>query len=380
MRAKTKIILILFCLSLHQLSVGQTTNFEKGYQDGLKNGYCYNVKGVFCTYPITFLFPMPRLNESSENYQDGYNRGFQIGLDFQRIDNDNPNIDYYDRLSQRLPNYISNKYVEPVDLNLLATVNLRKQKLFYSRAEWIQQQIYRLGDLSTTLLSDLASSQNQSIQNSINDYAKVLSSGVDYSDYSIFNQITDVFNNIENRIRNAYRNTISNVGSTIIPNLYFAKPSSSNCYFSSNSNTINNYKVIVNNVAVKPLNYTTFNLTIQENSNDLILYYIYSKLDNCYYYTSPKKFTNSNSFIEMSFTVKSKAMFMRANEKSFWIFYEGTSRSDLDDLGEKVYKTANGIFEVYKVYKDKSLNQTYYIPKETYYYGDIHQEYAIYSN
>lgn len=380
MKEKSKIFLLFFFIILHQLSSGQATNFEKGYQDGLKNGYCYNVKGVFCTYPITFLFPMPQLNESSESYQDGYNRGFQIGLDFQRIDKNNPNIGYYERLSQTLPNYISNKYVEPIDLNLLATVNLRKQKLFYSRAEWIQQQIYRLEDLSTSILSYLSPSQNQSIQNSINDYAKVLSSGVDYSDYSVFNQITDVFNDIESRIRYAYRNTILNVSSTIIPTSDFTKPESSNCYFLSNSNSITSYKVVVNNVAVKPQYYTTFNLTIEEDSKELILYYIYSNLDNCYYYTSPNTFINSDSFKKMSFTVKSKAMFMRATEKSFWIFYEGNSRTLLDNFGEKVYKTANGKFEVYKVYKDKLLNQTYYIPKQTYYNGKIYQEYAIYSN
>ena len=380
MEIKTKISLFFIFLTINKLLVGQTTNFDKGYQEGLKNGYCYNVKNVYCKYPITFIFPMPRINESSEYYQDGYNRGFQIGLDFQRIDNNNENIDYYDRLSQKLPNYNSNKYVEPVDLNLLATVNLRKQKLFYSRAEWIQQQIIRLGELSSTLLLNLASTKNQSIQKSINDYTKLLSSGIDYSDYSVFNQIIDVFNDIENRIKNAYRSATSNISSLIIPNLNFNKPSSSNCYFSASSTSINNYKVIVNNLTVKSQNYTSFNVTIKENSNDLILYYIYSNLDNCYYYTSPKKFTNSNSFMEMSFTVKSKAMFMRANENSFWIFYEGSMRSAFDDLGESVYKTANGVFEVYRLYKDKFLNQTYYIPKETYFHGDIHQEYAIYSN
>jgi hypothetical protein len=53
-------------------------NFSLGYNNGFKAGYCYN-KGVGCIAPIPPITPIPNLNESLYNFQDGYNRGFIDG-------------------------------------------------------------------------------------------------------------------------------------------------------------------------------------------------------------------------------------------------------------------------------------------------------------
>jgi hypothetical protein len=52
------------------------TGFCAGWADGYGEGYCY--EQYACLRPLTPLCPLPRLGESS--YQDGYNRGFMVGL------------------------------------------------------------------------------------------------------------------------------------------------------------------------------------------------------------------------------------------------------------------------------------------------------------
>jgi hypothetical protein len=69
------------------------TNFAKGFKVGFKNGYCYGNQGVDCFYPTPPAAPLPGLYESKDNYQDGYNRGFQVGSDLfksKKEDNRNP--------------------------------------------------------------------------------------------------------------------------------------------------------------------------------------------------------------------------------------------------------------------------------------------------
>ncbi len=50
-----------------------------GFQAGYKAGFCYNDFG--CVAPIPPVTPIPLIGESSQNYKDGYNRGFKMGLE-----------------------------------------------------------------------------------------------------------------------------------------------------------------------------------------------------------------------------------------------------------------------------------------------------------
>ena len=68
----------LFLFFLLNISYAQS-NFFNGFQSGFKNGYCHN-QGISCISPIPPNAPLPTVNENINSYQDGYNRGFEIGL------------------------------------------------------------------------------------------------------------------------------------------------------------------------------------------------------------------------------------------------------------------------------------------------------------
>ena len=376
-----------FFIILFTNSFCQTTRFEKGYGDGLKYGFCYNVKDVFCSYPVTFLFPQPRMNESAESYQDGYNRGFQTGLDFQRIDNNNFNNDYYNNLSKKMPAYKSNQYISPVDLELMQSVNEQKQKLFYSRAEWVQERVNRLYDLSSSVLSTIAPMQQSRIDNSLTDYIKQLSSGVDFSDYSVFNQIVAVFNDIEINIKRAYSNAISNMGTGIVPTPDNTESAYINCSFVAYNSKIVSYNITVRGKKSMPADFTTFSIRTEQIINEIpaeTVYYVYSKLGNCYYYTADRIVASpsfNNVAQPMKFAVSGKCFFMKSNSNSFWLFDEGVSvSSNLQDFGERVYKTTDGTIEAFRIYKNKTTGRAYYIPSRIYNHATINDENPVYSN
>lgn len=55
------------------------TNYVRGFNNGYKEGYCHD-KGIGCIEPIPPTAPIPKIGESSGSYKDGYNRGFEMGL------------------------------------------------------------------------------------------------------------------------------------------------------------------------------------------------------------------------------------------------------------------------------------------------------------
>jgi hypothetical protein len=86
-----KLILILVCF-IGYIGFSQT-NYNKGFEDGYKEGWCYG-KGIGCIPPIPPIAPIPRIGEDFESYQDGYNRGFQMGLDDGRKNQDSNGRSY----------------------------------------------------------------------------------------------------------------------------------------------------------------------------------------------------------------------------------------------------------------------------------------------
>ncbi len=67
-------VIIVLCLSCK--SFAQST-FSSGFETGYKAGYCYGRPG--CITPIVPIAPI-----GGFSYKDGYNKGFQMGLDIQR--------------------------------------------------------------------------------------------------------------------------------------------------------------------------------------------------------------------------------------------------------------------------------------------------------
>ncbi|MCT4139372.1 hypothetical protein HZP65_01300 [Elizabethkingia anophelis] len=74
---------IFMLLGFASITIFAQTNFEKGYKAGYGEGYCYD-KGIGCIKPLSPLPPIPKIDENTGSYQDGYNRGFQHGIDAQK--------------------------------------------------------------------------------------------------------------------------------------------------------------------------------------------------------------------------------------------------------------------------------------------------------
>lgn len=73
---KYLIAILIFIISYPLFS---QTQFSIGFKEGYKSGYCHN--DYNCPEPITPSTPSLHDGESFDNYMDGYNRGFKMGLE-----------------------------------------------------------------------------------------------------------------------------------------------------------------------------------------------------------------------------------------------------------------------------------------------------------
>lgn len=79
-----KFVFTLFFLVIFGISTIAQTNFDTGFKAGFESGYCYSPNNSIhsfpiCVPPLAPLPPLPQINERSESFQDGYNRGFLYG-------------------------------------------------------------------------------------------------------------------------------------------------------------------------------------------------------------------------------------------------------------------------------------------------------------
>jgi len=80
----------LTCLLILNVVVFGQSNFDIGFKDGFKNGYCYsNKSSVYCSPPMAPIPPLPQINESRNSYQDGYNQGMWYGQARRNKDENN---------------------------------------------------------------------------------------------------------------------------------------------------------------------------------------------------------------------------------------------------------------------------------------------------
>lgn len=80
---KNFVFTVLFLVLFGFNSFAQST-FDRGFKAGFEKGYCYTSSNPpqsygICIPPLAPVPPIPQINERSDNYQDGYNRGFIYG-------------------------------------------------------------------------------------------------------------------------------------------------------------------------------------------------------------------------------------------------------------------------------------------------------------
>jgi len=151
--------LILFFFAL--VAFGQS-DYDRGFKNGYKEGYCYNDFG--CIAPIPPITPIPLIGESYDNYQDGYNRGFKRGLEDKQAAKKPNSGGYQSGQGTNTQQQYQNTYVAPDYSLLLKALEMRQAQ--YERNEQLKKE-KAIGLMN----------QVKSYYNSLNSYPEKISNG-----------------------------------------------------------------------------------------------------------------------------------------------------------------------------------------------------------
>lgn len=131
---KFLLLIALFAISF----INAQSNFNRGYEVGYGEGYCYD-KGIGCIKPISPIAPIPKIGESLDSYQDGYNRGFNDGLSKQK--SESPNGGNRERFKTSDPDFVDDFIYQP-NYDLMLKVLELKQKQFNATYDTRQRIFY----------------------------------------------------------------------------------------------------------------------------------------------------------------------------------------------------------------------------------------------
>ena len=149
--------LLLLTLFLFLQNSSAQSKYSDGFESGYRNGYCQD-QGISCLAPIPPNAPLPTVNESLNSYIDGYNRGFQLGLQAQRNRNDatgrrpaessnhNPNTTGKKGYQTAKAVYVDNKMSNPlanIDMNNLMAVANALKKMKQQALDYFDEEDYK---------------------------------------------------------------------------------------------------------------------------------------------------------------------------------------------------------------------------------------------
>jgi hypothetical protein len=189
------------------------SNYERGYKEGVKNGYCLD-RSIYgtCSYPMIIYPPRPKIHEDYDSYQDGYNRGFQHGQDLFKF-RYNLTIDD-NNLKQEIISF--NNYISQNPVNAMVAVGMRKQAMYDAGKNWIQGRIDSLKYLMQFLTSPEnlppnvdAATLRAEMWNPVVRYSKQIAAS-DFSDTYVFRSIQSKFDQFERDFYVKYNNKIMN--------------------------------------------------------------------------------------------------------------------------------------------------------------------------
>jgi FKBP-type peptidyl-prolyl cis-trans isomerase len=163
---------ILFFIIIAFIEVFGQDNYSRGFTSGYKEGYCYNDYG--CSSPVPPTPPSLNIGESRDSYQDGYNKGFKMGLEDKQVE---VRID-----SNKIQEYTPNAGVIEIDI---PESPLYKQALPDLRQ--LSNQIYIQQNASNNI-TEKGSANNSNLI--------LLKTQIDTISYFLGTQIgTDLYNN-----------------------------------------------------------------------------------------------------------------------------------------------------------------------------------------
>lgn len=102
---RKSLIIFLFFNAL----IYSQTKFSQGFKDGYEKGYCQD-RGMSCIPPIPPISPIPQVGENLDSYQDGYNRGFKMGMSAQSGKENNSRRTFKTAGTQFVDDFIYNPY------------------------------------------------------------------------------------------------------------------------------------------------------------------------------------------------------------------------------------------------------------------------------
>ncbi|MCQ4140419.1 hypothetical protein [Chryseobacterium sp. EO14] len=169
MRNNIKVFLSIGFTFILNLYFSQS-RFDSGYSKGYSSGYCQDK--INCISPISPIPPIPSVNESSDSYKDGYNRGFKDGLE-----NNKP--ESRDRYKTSKPKFYNNER-NSNSTNELLLMLLKKKKETEEKVNQNFQQAYsdieNYEDNKSEEIINLKTQYLNKIENLANNSSKILKS------------------------------------------------------------------------------------------------------------------------------------------------------------------------------------------------------------
>ena len=134
---RKSLIIFLFFNAL----IYSQTKFSQGFKDGYEKGYCQD-SGMSCIPPISPISPLPQVGESLDSYQDGYNRGFKMGMSAQSDKENNKSRRTFETApTQFVEDFIYNPYKD-ADLMKLKMQNNKLKAEIYAKEQQYKNLLY----------------------------------------------------------------------------------------------------------------------------------------------------------------------------------------------------------------------------------------------
>lgn len=167
---KNLITLLLF-LSISFVGYSQN-KYSTGYSDGYKQGYCY--EDFNCIPPISPITPIPRINESSTSYRDGYNRGFEDGRNKKRENEPTTPRKRYETSS---PKFLDNTMYQPNFELAKEALKIKQRQYEQKMLEWKMSESEREENFKNQLTIAIQNFNNKNYQTALNYCQSALSNG-----------------------------------------------------------------------------------------------------------------------------------------------------------------------------------------------------------